>query len=97
METLQQDLMNKPVKKIFFHFLFPAVFGMLLMSVHMLLYGIFVGHGVGEIGLAGGNLASPIFTAILAISLWIGIGGATYFSTAVGEGAIEKALSSLII
>lgn len=97
METLQQDLMNKPVKKIFYHFFFPAVFGMLLMSVNMLLDGIFVGHGVGEIGLAGVNLASPIFTAILAISLWIGIGGATYFSTAFGEGAIEKARSSFTL
>lgn len=97
METLQQDLMNKPVKKVFFHFFFPAVFGMLLMSVNMLIDGIFVGHGVGELGLAGVNLASPIFTAILAISLWIGIGGATNFSTAVGEGWIEKARSSFTL
>lgn len=97
METLQQDLMNKPVKKVFFHFFFPAVFGMLLMSVNMLIDGIFVGHGVGELGLAGVNLASPIFTAILAISLWIGIGGATNFSTAVGEGSIEKARSSFTL
>ncbi len=97
METLQQDLMNKPVKKVFFHFFFPAVFGMLLMSVNMLVDGIFVGHGVGEVGLAGVNLASPIFTAFLAISLWIGIGGATNFSTAVGEGATEKARSSFTL
>ncbi|MDN4081244.1 MATE family efflux transporter [Paenibacillus polymyxa] len=97
METLQQDFMNKPVKKVFFHFFFPAVFGMLLMSVNMLIDGIFVGHGVGEVGLAGVNLASPIFTVILAISLWIGIGGATNFSTAVGEGATEKARSSFTL
>lgn len=97
METLQQDLMNKPVKKVFFHFFFPSVFGMLLMSVNMLLDGIFVGHGVGEIGLAGVNLAAPIFTIILAVSLWIGIGGATNFSTAVGEGSIEKARSSFTL
>lgn len=97
METLQQDLMNKPVKKVFFHFFFPAVFGMLLMSVNMLIDGIFVGHGVGEIGLAGVNLALPIFTIILAISLWIGIGGATNFSTAVGEDKIERARSSFTL
>ncbi|MGD6844653.1 MATE family efflux transporter [Bacillus infantis] len=97
METLQQELMNKPVKKLFFHFFFPAVFGMLLMSVNMLLDGIFVGHGVGEIGLAGVNLAAPIFTVILAVSLWIGIGGGTNFSNAVGEGATEKARSSFTL
>ena len=68
METLQHDLMNKPVRRLFFHFFIPAVFGMLLMSVNLLLDGIFVGHGVGEIGLAGVNLATPIFTVILAIS-----------------------------
>ena len=97
METLQQNLMNKPVKKVFFHFFFPAVFGMMLMSVNMLLDGIFVGQGVGEIGLAGVNLAAPIFTVILAISLWIGIGGATSFSSAVGEGSVEKARSSFTL
>ncbi|WP_366247327.1 MATE family efflux transporter [Terribacillus aidingensis] len=97
METMQQELMNKPVKKVFFHFFFPAVIGMLLMSVNMLLDGIFVGRGVGEFGLAGVNLAAPIFTVILAISLWIGIGGATYFSTAVGEGDIQKSRSSFTL
>jgi putative MATE family efflux protein len=97
METLQQNLMNKPVKKVFFHFFFPAVFGMMLMSINMLLDGIFVGHGVGEVGLAGVNLAAPIFTVILATSLWIGIGGATSFSSAVGAGSIEKARSSFTL
>lgn len=97
METLQQNLMNKPVKKVFFHFFFPAVFGMMLMSVNMLLDGIFVGHGIGEAGLAGVNLAAPIFTVILAISLWIGIGSATYFSSAIGEGSLEKARSSFTL
>lgn len=93
METMQQNLMNKPVSKVFFHFFVPAVFGMMLMSVNMLLDGIFVGRGVGELGLAGVNLAAPIFTVILSISLWIGIGGATNFSNAVGEGDIKKARS----
>lgn len=97
METLQQDLMNKPTKKLFFHFFFPAVFGMLLMSVNLLLDGIFVGHGVGEVGLAGVNLAAPIFTIILAISLWIGIGGATNFSMAMGEGDSDEARSSFTL
>lgn len=97
METLQQDLMNKPVKKLFFHFFFPAVFGMLLMSVNLLLDGIFVGHGVGEVGLAGVNLAAPIFTIILAISLWIGIGGATNFSMAMGEEKVDEARSSITL
>ncbi|MGE7981579.1 MATE family efflux transporter [Solibacillus sp. NPDC093137] len=97
METLQQDLMNKPVKKLFFHFFFPAVFGMLLMSINLLLDGIFVGHGVGEVGLAGVNLAAPIFTIILAISLWIGIGGATNFSMAMGEDMADEARSSFTL
>lgn len=71
METLQQDLMNKPVKKLFFHFFFPAVFGMLLMSVNLLLDGIFVGHGVGEVGLAGVNLAAPILIQIFNKKNWL--------------------------
>ncbi|HCD1687524.1 TPA: MATE family efflux transporter [Staphylococcus aureus] len=97
MKTLQTDFVNKPVKKLFFNFFFPAVLGMLLMSLNMLLDGIFVGHGVGGNSLAGVNLAAPVFTLILALSLWIGIGGATNFSNYVGAGLYRKARSSFTL
>lgn len=64
---------------------------MLLMASNILVDGIFVSHGVGEQALAGVNIATPIFSILLAVSLWIGMGGATLFSIALGENKIQKA------
>ncbi|MBQ0138386.1 MAG: MATE family efflux transporter [Kurthia sp.] len=64
---------------------------MLLMASNILVDGIFVSHGVGEDALAGINIATPIFSILLAVSLWIGMGGATLFSIALGEDKIHHA------
>lgn len=65
--------------------------GMLLMSVNILVDGIFVSHGVGPTALAGVNIAVPIFSILLSISLWIGMGGATMYSISLGEGNKKRA------
>jgi putative MATE family efflux protein len=65
--------------------------GMLLMSVNILVDGIFVSHGVGPTALAGVNIAVPIFSILLSISLWIGMGGATLYSIALGQQNKERA------
>lgn len=53
----QQDpmalkLQTSPPKKLFLSYLFPSLFGMLLMASNILVDGIFVSHGVGEQALA---------------------------------------------
>ncbi|EUJ60323.1 hypothetical protein MCOL2_04878 [Listeria fleischmannii FSL S10-1203] len=52
---------------------------------------IFVGHRLGGVALAGINIAVPVFSIFTAISLWIGIGGATQYSFALGEKNVTKA------
>lgn len=64
---------------------------MLLMSVNILVDGIFVSQGIGPTALAGINIAVPIFSILLSISLWIGVGGATLYSISLGRGDIRKA------
>ncbi|MEI4678222.1 MATE family efflux transporter, partial [Bacillus cereus] len=71
------DLREKPVKKLFFSYLIPAVFGMLLMSVNTMTDAIMVSRGIGDEALAGVNIAFPAFSIFYAISLWISMGGAT--------------------
>ena len=85
------ELRETPVKKLFISYLIPSVLGMLLMSVNILVDGIFVSHGVGEEALAGVNIAVPIFSVFLSISLWIGMGGATLYSISLGENQFQKA------
>ncbi|MEJ8544923.1 MATE family efflux transporter [Brevibacillus borstelensis] len=84
-------LRETPIRKLFISYLIPSVLGMLLMSVNIVVDGIFVGHGVGPDGLAGVNIAVPAFSIFLSISLWIGIGGATMYSIALGQDETRHA------
>lgn len=89
--TTINPIETRPLKPLFLSYLFPAMIGMLLMSVNILVDGIFVSHGVGPTALAGVNIAVPIFSILLSISLWIGMGGATLYSISLGEGNKKRA------
>ncbi|MCU6712992.1 MATE family efflux transporter [Paenibacillus sp. J5C_2022] len=92
METITQNkLSHQPVKKVFFQYLIPSIIGMMLMSINIVVDGIFVGHGVGTVALASVNIAVPVFSIIMSISLWIGIGGGALYSMALGEQNVLKA------
>ncbi|MBO1001104.1 MATE family efflux transporter [Pseudogracilibacillus auburnensis] len=82
---------TRPLGLLFVSYLFPAMIGTLLMSVNILIDGIFVSQGVGPTALAGVNIAVPIFSVLLSISLWIGMGGATLYSVSLGRNDVEKA------
>jgi putative MATE family efflux protein len=86
-------LRETPVRKLFFSYLIPSVLGMLLMSVNIIVDGIFVSHGVGQEGLAGVNIAVPVFAIFFSISLWFGVGGATLYSISLGKNEIRRAQS----
>ncbi|MFC0524818.1 MATE family efflux transporter [Pontibacillus salicampi] len=87
------SLIQQPVKKVFFQYLIPTLVGMMLMSINILVDGIFVGNGVGSTALASVNIAVPVFTIILGISLWIGMGGGTLYSISIGKGDAQQATS----
>lgn len=85
MESSQNMMRTMEPKKLFIKYLFPSLLGMALMAINILIDGLFVSHGVGEQGLAGVNIAVPIYSVILSVSLWIGMGGGTLYSIAHGE------------
>nr|WP_279325954.1 MATE family efflux transporter [Bacillus sp. FJAT-47783] len=84
-------MINQSVINVFFQYLIPSLIGMMLMSINILVDGIFVGNGVGSIALASVNIAVPVFSIIISISLWIGIGGGALYSMALGENNLQKA------
>lgn len=88
-----QSLESDSVSKVFFRYLIPSLIGMVMMSVNVVIDGIFVGQRLGSTALAGVNVAFPVFTIYIAISLWIGIGGATLYSKALGAREIAKSQS----
>ena len=64
---------------------------MMLMSVNIVIDGIFVGNGIGSVALASVNVAVPVFSIIISIALLIGVGGGTLYSIAMGEGKYNQA------
>src|SRR5699024_10524553 len=84
-------LQTESVTKSFFQYLIPSLVGMALMSINIVIDGIFVGHGVGSFALAGINIAVPIYSVILSIALLIGVGGGRLFSIAVGRNQYDEA------
>ncbi|NRQ52388.1 MATE family efflux transporter [Brevibacillus sp. HD1.4A] len=87
------SLETDSVGKVFVRYLVPSVIGMLIMSVNVVVDGIFVGQRLGEVALAGVNVAFPLFSIYFALSLWIGIGGATICSRHLGAKQIKEARS----
>jgi len=80
------DLEKDSINKLLFNFSFPAVTGMLISALYVIIDGIFIGKGMGGRGLAAINIAYPVVTLGVALSLMFGVGGATVISVLQGEG-----------
>ena len=63
---------------------------MLLMGFYAIIDGFFVGHAIGDTGLAAINLSWPIAAFLLAAGTGIGAGGSVVMSTRLGEGRLEE-------
>lgn len=85
------DLKNDSISKLLLNYLVPSVTGMLIISLHVIIEGIFVGRGVGSDGLAAINIVVPFFSLFAAIGFLIGLGGSTIVSIKFGEGKPEDA------
>lgn len=91
MASVSEKLGKQSVVKSFFEYFLPTLFGMMLMSVNIVIDGIFVGNGVGPVALASVNIAVPTFSVILSLSLLISIGGGTLFSISLGQNNVKQA------
>ncbi|GGB43216.1 MATE family efflux transporter [Virgibacillus dakarensis] len=91
MSTLNERLATQSATKSFFQYFIPTLLGMMLMSINVVVDGIFVGNGVGSVALASVNVAVPVFSIIISIALLIGVGGGTLYSMAMGEGNQKQA------
>lgn len=80
------DLRSDPIPSSFFYYLLPAVSGMLVKSLYVLVDSIMVGRGVGADALAALSLTVPFFALFLALALMIGVGGSALMSTQFGRG-----------
>src|SRR5690625_1584580 len=91
MSSVTHKLETQSEVKSFFQYFIPTLLGMMLMSVNIVIDGIFVGNGVGSVALASVNIAVPVFSVIISIALLIGMGGGTLYSIAMGENRPMRA------
>ncbi|WP_291255747.1 MATE family efflux transporter [Fusobacterium sp.] len=84
-------LKDGDITKLFFKFAIPSIFGMLVVSLEMMIDGIFLGRNVGALGLAAVNLSMPLINFLLSIGLMICVGGGVITSIYSGRKKYNKA------
>ncbi|MHC1746555.1 MAG: MATE family efflux transporter [Negativicutes bacterium] len=80
-----QALGEKKISELLWSFSVPAITGMLIMALYNIVDSIFVGHGVGAIGLAAVTVAFPIMIVFMAFGMLIGVGSTTLISIRLGQ------------
>ena len=73
----------------------PAIIGMMAAALYNVVDTIFVGRGVGPLGIAGLSIAFPIQMIVQAIGQMIGIGAASIISRKLGEKNYDQASLAL--
>ncbi len=77
--------------RTYLKYVVPSMLALMLSSVFVILDGVFVGHAVGDAGLAGINVAFPLITLVNAVASGAGMGGAVISSIERGKGNHEAA------
>ena len=89
------EMGNVPIAKLLVRFSLPAIAGMLVQATYNVVDRIFIGNGVGSLGIAGATVSFPVMLVMMAFGMLIGIGGAAALSIALGEGKRERAVTIL--
>ena len=96
METNQQNPLGyEKISVLLKQFAIPSIIAMVVSSLYNIVDQVFIGQGVGYLGNAATNVAFPLTTICLAITLLISIGSASRFSLSLGAGDQERAAQSV--
>ncbi len=87
----EERLRSMPVSRLLTNLSLPAMFAMFINALYNFVDAIFVGQGVGPLGIAALSLAFPIQMIIGAVGLMFGVGGASMASRFLGAGRREDA------
>ncbi len=91
MEERKNPLGELPVGTLLRKFAIPSIVAMLVSALYNIVDQFFIGHSIGELGNAATNIAFPLSISCTSIALLLGIGGASAFNLAMGEGDKERA------
>lgn len=84
-------IVNQNIYKSWVKFVIPTMIGILLSTIYSAVDAIFVGQGVGEVGLASINIVWPSVAVVIGIGMMIGVGSSNIISICLGNNEIEDA------
>ncbi|TXJ34840.1 MATE family efflux transporter [Brachyspira aalborgi] len=85
------SLYYEKIHKLLFKYATPSIISLLVASLYNIVDQIFIGRGIGINGNAATNVAFPLTTICVSISLFLGLGGASIYSISLGQGNKKKA------
>lgn len=87
----RNPLGTEKIGKLMLNYAIPGVIAMVVNSIYNMVDQVFIGQGVGYLGNAGTNVIMPVMTILMALSVMIGAGAATYMSLKLGRNETEAA------
>jgi putative MATE family efflux protein len=84
-------LANDSIGRLIWKLSFPAMVGMFVNGLYNLVDTIYIGHGMGSMGIAGLSVAFPVQMIIGGIGAMLGIGTASLISRSLGAKDYERA------
>jgi len=93
MQVVEREklLGEKEIPKLLLKFSIPAIVGMLVNALYNFVDMVFIGQGVGPLGIAGVRIGFPLMVIGMAFSMLIGIGGNSLVSIRLGQKRKEEA------
>ena len=92
-ETIKVNpLGSEPVGALLKKFAVPSIIAMLVSALYNIVDQFFIGRSIGELGNAATNIAFPLSISCTALALLFGIGGASAFNLAMGQGKKDEAV-----
>ena len=82
---------SAPVPRLLLKFAPPAILSMMVSAIYNLIDTFFVGHGVGDAGIAATTVAFPLMMLTGAFAAWFGVGGKATAALRLGERKVEEA------
>jgi MATE family, multidrug efflux pump len=91
MKNTAQALGSEPIRKLVVRMSTPSIIALLVHALYNVVDAIFVGRGVGTLGIAGIGVAFPSFLLIIGLGQLVSVGSASVLSRALGRGDMETA------
>lgn len=83
------------IGKLLLQYSIPAIVGMTITSLYNIIDSIFIGHGVGPMGIAGLAITFPLMNLVVAFCTLVSAGGSAISSIRLGQKDLDGATEVL--